>query len=30
MFRRAPELDGPARDALARILATPKFELIPL
>ena len=30
MFRRAPELDRPARDALTRVLAAPKFELIPL
>jgi methylenetetrahydrofolate reductase (NADPH) len=30
VFRRSKELDGPARDALARVVATPRFELIPL
>jgi len=30
VFRRAPELDPAARDALIRVLANPKFELLPL
>jgi methylenetetrahydrofolate reductase (NADPH) len=30
MFRRAKELDRSSRDALARVVATPQFELIPL
>ena len=30
VFRRAPELEPAARDALVRVLANPKFELLPL
>jgi methylenetetrahydrofolate reductase (NADPH) len=30
VFRRSPELDPAARDALVRVLAYPKFELLPL
>lgn len=30
MFRRSPELDRPAREALIRVLASPRFELLPL
>ncbi len=30
MFRRSKELDGPAREALARVVGSPRFELIPL
>ena len=30
LFRRRPSLAPPAREALARVLANPTFELVPL